>query len=198
MASAKERIKIASDFSEWLHLDVSDGKFTSYISWGNPDELRLMRPKAKIEVHLMVINPDEVVESWLRAGAKRVIVHIESAKDPLKILELCHSYEAEAMLAVEPETPVEKLVPFARSFSFFQILDVYPGPSGQKFQVQSLDKLKFLRAQLPDATIEMDAGIDPATAKLCLDAGANILVAGSYIFENSDPQAAFSELSTIV
>lgn len=186
-----------SGFSEWLHLDVSDGKFTSYVNWGNPDELRLMRPKAKIEVHLMVINPDEVVESWLKAGVKRVIIHLESAQDPLKILELCHSYEAETMLSVEPETPVEKLIPFARSFNFFQILDVYPGPSGQKFQEKTLEKLKFLRVQLPNATIEIDGGIDPAVAKLCLDAGANILVAGSYIFENPDPLAAFHELNAV-
>lgn len=145
----------------------------------------------------MVENPDEVFESWFKAGAKRIIVHLESVKNPEAISEIAKSYDAEVMLAILPDTSAEKLLPYAKRFQYFQILCVSPGPSGQKFHEACLGKVKFLQEKLPGATIEVDGGINLETDRLAKDAGADILVSGAYILNSSDPEKAYKELSLI-
>ncbi len=145
----------------------------------------------------MVENPDEVFESWFKAGAKRIIVHLESAKNLEAIAEVAKSYGAEVMLAILPGTSAEKLLPYAKRFRHFQILSVSPGPSGQKFHEASLEKVKFLQESLPGATIEVDGGINLETGRLAKDAGADILVSDVYIFGSLDPQSSYRELKSI-
>jgi len=199
----------------WLHIDVADARFTYNKSWGNPEELKKLLDKHpefhfNIEVHLMVEEPEEVVKQWIDLPIKRVIVHLEAIKDQKyrkkkmsadhvieSILKRCVSRGIEVMLATNPETKLEDEKEYLEYFSQHQVLAVRPGPAGQKFLPMALEKIKFLREQFPNATIEVDGGINLETAKLCKRAGADILAAGSYTFESSDPGKAYRELSQI-
>lgn len=185
-----------------LHLDISDAHFTVNRTWADPEKwknlLRHLNVKdVQFEAHLMVHEPEVVLEPWLRAGAKRAIVHVERMKDPNFIQRACEGYKAEAMLASSPETSVEAYHPYLKTWNAFQVLAVHPGLSGQKFLPVVLDKIKFLRSQSPHATIEVDGGMNLETAMLVKACGANTIVSGSYVLDAHDPGAAFRELQSI-
>lgn len=200
--TAEKQIKEAAKFSEWIHLDITDGVFSPAILWGSPgelQELKIENSKLKIEVHLMVSNPEGVIDSWLRTGlVKRIIVHLEAMTDSVYILAKCKKYGAEAMLAISPGTEVERLLAHKDDFNEFQVLAVAPGWAGQKFNQKMIDKIKFLRKNMPNAIIEVDGGINPETAKLAKEAGADVLVSASYIFGSKNPKKAYKELKGLV
>lgn len=199
---AKKRIEKTAEFSDLIHLDISDGVFTPHMSWGSPEELQKLVASGqsllatvRFEVHLMVSNPESVIDTWLRTGlVKRVIVHLEAMTDSVYILEKCKKYGAEVMLAINPGTEVERLLAHHSDFRCFQILAVPPGPAGQEISPGIIDKIKFLRRNMPNAIIEIDGGIVPETARLVKEAGADIVVSGSYIFGNDDPKRAYEVL----
>lgn len=202
--TAKERIKKTATFfprgDGWFHLDVADGKFTSYINWGDPEELKNLQLKTytlNFEVHLMVEKPEAVIEDWLKAGAARVIVHLQAITDLDFLLKLTGQYRAELMISVDPSVPVEAIRVYLDKVNSFHVLAVFPGPSGQKFQKEALVKIRFLRDRSPNAKIEVDGGIDPETGKLVKEAGADILAAGDYIFLSDDPEEAYYELTRL-
>lgn len=199
--TATIQIRKAEKFFEseggWVHIDVSDGKFTPAPSWGNPGELESLKTKLNIEVHLMVQNPEVVIESWLTAGVKRVIVHLQTMQDPALVLGICGQHGAEAMLSFDPSVSIEQGLAYLKNFNSFQILTVFPGASGQAKQSGWTEKVKSLRERLPTATIEVDGGMDSEGASAAQDAGANIVVSGHYIFGNPDPLGAYEKLSAI-
>lgn len=195
----KNRLAQAGEFSEWMHVDVGDGKFASTVTWGTPEEWKRLITNnleltTKFEIHLMVENPEAVIDAWLRTGAKRIIVHLEAMTDSVYILEKCKKYDVEVMLSIGPKTEVERLLAHGRDFKYFQILTVFPGMQGQKFQKDSLQKIKFIREKIPDAIIEVDGGINLETAKLVKQAGADIVVSASYIFNSENPLASYKTL----
>lgn len=198
---AQRQLKVISGFAEWVHIDVVDGAFSPHLTWSNPEELpklKIENSKLKIELHLMVANPESVIDTWLRTGlVKRAIVHLEAMTDSVYILEKCKKYGVEAMLAINPGTDVERLLANKDDFRYFQILAVNPGWAGQKFDPKIIDKVRFLRKNMPDAIIEVDGGINAETAKLVKEAGANIIVSASYILDNQNPKAKYEELSRL-
>jgi ribulose-phosphate 3-epimerase len=198
----------------WVQIDIADGRFTDYKTWNNSKELeQLIRgnekfTRLKIEMHLMVEEPEKVVADWLNIGAKRIIVHLEALKYNLKFL---HSFdfkqsifsnsaieEQSIGLAINPDTPVDNLMPFLEGVNFVQILAVSPGRSGQRFDARVLEKILYLRKNYPNVIIEVDGGISEKTALMCQNAGADILVVGSYIWNNKDPQAAYQYLNRLL
>lgn len=199
----------------WLHIDVADARFTYNKSWGNPEELKNLLEKHRefqfnMEVHLMVEEPEEAIKKWVDLPIKRVIVHLEAIKDQRfrkkkmspdhvieNILKRCVSRGIEVMLATNPESNLENEKEWLEYFTAHQVLAVRPGPAGQSFLMPVLGKIKLLREQFPNATIEVDGGINLETAKICKEAGADILVAASYIFDSSNPKEKFEELSKI-
>ena len=226
----KKKIQQATKFlpstNGWVQLDVADGKFTPNKTWNNSMELAKfleIRPLKinvnagrsnlpNIEVHLMVNNPERVIDDWIKAGAKRVIAHLETINtkksdfQKLRNIKEIGFPKIEIGLAINPETPVEELMPYlaansqrltADSIKFVQILAVKPGLAGQKFQPKVLEKIKFLKKNFPKIIIEVDGGINLKTAKLCKNAGADILVAASYIWNNRSPKKALERLSCI-
>lgn len=195
----KDKVKKAEGFSKWIHLDVADGVFTFNKTWNNSDEWATLKTNLDLEVHLMVAHPERILESWLKAGAKRAIVHIEAIdkKSAVEILDIAKKYNAEVMLSLNPETTVHSAEEYFKLFCEFQVLAVIPGIAGQKFLPLVLNKVRFLRGQLPDAKIEVDGGITLETARLAKEAGADIVVSASYIFGNQIPEEAFRELSKI-
>lgn len=205
--AVKEKVKKAAEFSEWIHIDVVDGVFAPNITWDNAGDLESIKllnfsiPQLlnfKFEVHLMVANPEAIIDSWLRTGmVKRVIIHLEAMTDSVYLLEKCKKYNAECMLAINPGTEVERLYAHASDFKFFQILAVYPGLAGQEFKPEIINKINSLRKQVPSAIIEVDGGITPETAKLVKEAGADILISASYIWNSNNPEKAYEKLMGI-
>lgn len=189
----KEQIKKAAEFSDSFHLDVTDGKFTSYVNWADPEIFKGLN----FEVHLMVEAPEKVVEEWLKTGAKRVIVHLQTITDFDFIIEVTEKYGSELMISIDPSVPVEEALVYLDKISSFHVLAVHPGPSGQEFQKEALTKIKFLREHSPNVKIEVDGGIDAETGKLAKEAGADILAAGDYIFGSDNPKHAYEELKKL-
>ena len=197
---ACDRVKGAQGFANLMHIDIVDGKFAPNVTWGTPEELVRMKDEAgaegmKFEIHLMVQNPESVIDAWLRTGlVARIVVHLEAMTDLVYILEKCRKYGVEAMLAINPETEVERLTAHLDDFRYCQVLAVFPGLAGQKFQPQVLEKIAYIKKQHPNVIIEVDGGINRDTAASVKKAGADIVVSASYIFESADPEKTYREL----
>ncbi|MEX2436610.1 MAG: hypothetical protein WD471_00425 [Candidatus Paceibacterota bacterium] len=197
----KNRFKQINDFNcEWVHLDITDGKFSNWKTWSNPKFLKeeKLTDKYKIEVHLMVENPESIIDDWIDVGASRVIVHIESNFDPENIYKKIKNSEVELMLALKPDTPLSELDKFDKDyFSFVQVLGVDPGPSGSGFQNHIPDKIRDLRDKYKDVKIEVDGGINEKTTKLVKEAGADFIVSASYIFNSENSKENYDKLLNI-
>lgn len=190
--------RVTPDSEQWVHLDVADGSFTNgYSTWRDAKGLSTIRRDArlKLEVHLMVTNPDAVVGEWLAVGAQRIIFHLETASNVGVLAGVCSQFGAQAMIAIRPETPVAHVVPYLELVPACQILAVVPGLSGQVMHPETPQRIRELKKARPDIIVEVDGGITPATAKQCLEAGANQLVSSSYIFSDDNPAAAYARLS---
>jgi transketolase len=199
---AKEKIAVAKTFlpeGNFLHLDVADGAFTFHKSWNDPTGWANVRAPFKLEVHLMVERPGKYIEPWLAAGASRFIVHVETIDERSieEILRKCARRGAEVMLSSCPETSVKKLEPYLGRVSMLQVLAVHPGPAAQRFLPLTLEKVRWIRRHAPNAIIEVDGGIVPATARRVRAAGADVIVSASYIFSSAEPKAAYEELKTL-
>ncbi len=185
-------------FSKWIHLDVADGIFTFNKSWGSPAAWQKLHSPLKLEVHLMFAEPETQVEAWLKAGAKRIVVHAEALEKSGSadfILKKCALHKATPILALNPETTLEMAEPLLALFQDFQVFaQAHPGPAGQPFLINVLPKMKMLRARFPDAIIEVDGGIVPETAAKVHASGADTVVSGSYIFKSDDPKQAYEAL----
>ncbi len=201
-----EKIKKAEDFlptDGWIQIDVSDGNFSPAVSWNNPEDLKNIRTHLSIELHLMINELEASLRLWLNAlmlvtsGKKRIIIHFEAMKEPDYILNECRSLGIEAGIALNPETNPELVTVFLPSFKLVQVLSVNPGFSGQVFDDKMLSKIKFLKEKESNVIIEVDGGMNPETIKLAKDAGADIIVAGAYIWQSPSPGSAYQELSNI-
>lgn len=203
-ACVTKRIEEARTFlpkGGWLQIDISDGKFNPVKSWNNPEKLGEWLKEKKItdinfEIHLMVVDPKPLVIRWLEAGAKRVVVHIEAITEK-DILFLKGFGKGKVGIAIVPTTPIKKLEPYIEHFPFVQLLAVKPGFSNQKIQRKVLEKIVFLKALHPDCIVEIDGGVNDRTAPTIKDAGADIIVSGSYIFDAIDKKAAYNVLKKI-
>ena len=213
---AKQKLETILTFlpvGELIHLDIVDGKFAPNTTWGSPEELAKLQHEVigkipafagmtvsavKFEVHLMVENPEAVIDAWLRTGlVKRVIVHLEAMTDSVYILDKCERFHVEAMLGINPGTDVERLLAHKDDFHFMQILAVSPGLAGQSFQPKILEKIRFLKNHAPNVTIEVDGGVNPETARQCKAAGASLFVSASYLLDSKDPKESFKKLSEV-
>ncbi len=184
---------------DWLHLDVSDGRFTFNRSWRNPTQWANLRSGFNLEAHLMVEEPERYIEDWIAAGAKRLIMHAEtiSEQSAKHMAQRAKHRGVEAMLSSAPHTTFSELWPFLKLFGEFQVLAVDPGPSGQKFLPVVLEKIRFLRNFAPSAKIEVDGGMTPETARDVRAAGADIVASATYIFGSKDPKRAYKELRKV-
>lgn len=193
----KRRIKLVEPYVKWIQLDICDGTFTKNTTWHNAGDLLSIETPLKIEVHLMINDIEERIEEWLIAPISRIIFHLETAKDPDFVIEECRQAKKEVGIAIGPDTSWTRLVPYLEKIDLIQILGVYPGLPGQKFQENCFDKITRLRKKCPQCIIEVDGGMNAETVKQAIEAGANIIVAAGAIFDAKDIKKAIEELKNV-
>ena len=187
--------------ADYVHVDVMDGLFVPNITIGIP-VVKSIRPTTALplDVHLMIDRPVRYVEAFCQAGADIVTVHVEAdtEENTGKALELIRAQGKRPGVVVKPRTPASVLLPYADKLDMALVMTVEPGFGGQSFMADQLPKIRGLRALLdqmnPGCDLEVDGGIDPNTAPLVVDAGANVLVAGSAVFGRADRSAAVEAL----
>ena len=188
-ANLERDVKIVADAgSEYIHVDVMDGHFVPNITIGPcvVSSLRKITNKV-LDVHLMIENPLEYAEAFLKAGADIITVHHEVNPDIDKIYELVQKYDRKLCVSINPETSVEEIDKYAKYVDMFLIMSVHPGFGGQSFIENSIDKIRYLRAKYPDMDIEVDGGIKLDNVARVIEAGANVIVAGSAVFDTDNP-----------
>jgi ribulose-phosphate 3-epimerase len=185
--------------ADMVHVDVMDGHFVPNLTFGIP-VLKALRKRTRLplDLHLMVSNPDRLLDEYLEAGASRVALHWEAAPHLDRQLERIRRAGALAGVAVNPATPVELLVDVLPRLDYVMLMSVNPGFSGQAFIPQALDKARRLKRMIEISgavvEIEMDGGIDRDTIGRVVAAGVEVCVVGSAIFGAGDPVAMMSEL----
>lgn len=190
-----EHLKKLEPFSDWFHVDVMDGNFVPNLSIGAMAVER-MQTDVPLDCHLMINNPHKYLEDFAKAGAYLITIHAEASKHLAHDIEKIKKLGCRAGVSLNPDTPVDKIAKILPLVDMILIMSVHPGFGGQKFIPEVLDKVKWLREHYPNLDIQIDGGITDITAPLAIKAGANILVAGSYILKSDNPKQAAEKLRT--
>ena len=189
--------------ADYVHFDVMDGLFVPNISFGLP-VLKSVRKitDMTLDVHLMINTPSRYITRFAEAGGDIITFHVEAEtpENTLKAIHEIHKLGKKAGLSIKPNTPAKALLPYIDSLDLILVMTVEPGYGGQEFISEMLPKITELRKTLDDRMIncdlEVDGGINHETAKLCLRAGANVLVAGNDVFNAPDRATRINELRT--
>ena len=183
MADYHNKFKTVEPLTEWIQIDIVDNKFARNQTIG-PKEVASFRTLKKLEIQLMVDFIEDWVDPFVKIKVARIIIPYESSRDPIGNINHIRRHGIEIGFSVNPETPVSRLQHVVDKVDTVLLLSVHPGFSGQHFVHRTLKKIKELKSMRPDIVIEVDGGIGPGTARKCAETGANILISGSFIFEN--------------
>lgn len=185
--------------ADMVHLDVMDGMFVTNISFGLP-VIEALRKKSDMvfDVHLMIDEPSRYAKRFIDAGADILTFHIEAEKNVGEILDFIRANGAKASLSIKPATPASAVFPYLEKCDMILVMTVEPGYGGQALIPETLDKVKEIRNEIIkrglSTDVQVDGGITPSNAKNAIDAGANVLVAGSSVFRAEDRKAAIDAL----
>jgi ribulose-phosphate 3-epimerase len=199
----KSDIDLVNDSeADWFHVDVMDGRFVPNISFGFMviEAFKKLATKP-LDVHLMIVEPEKYISDFRKAGADIITVHYEACPHLHRTLQQIRETGAKAGVALNPHTPVSVLEDILEDADLFLLMSVNPGFGGQKFIYQTLSKIKKLREMMDErnieAYIEIDGGVGLQNAEVILQAGADVLVAGSSVFNAKNPSQAIIDLKTI-
>jgi len=195
----QKKIKLIEPYSSWAHLDIADGTFTKNTLWHNLLEFSLLETELNIELHFMMDRIEERIDHWLNISVKKIIFHIDGSKDPGFVIERCHKNKTEVGVAISPDESITKAMVYKNKVDFFQILGVKPGLPGQKMDENTFDRIKEVRKFCPSCIIEVDGGMNKETMPKAIEAGANIIVSASAIFDSGkNIKEAIEELKNVI
>lgn len=186
--SALDREVAKIEQADMLHVDIMDGHFVPNISIG-PAVVAALRDKTRLpfDVHLMLERPMAYLPVFRKAGANIITVHVECQEPVGELIAAIKATGAQAGVAISPDTPISKIGPWAAELRQVTVMTVYPGFGGQKMLLEPLKKVLQLKCLYPHLLVEVDGGVNLQTAPLCKAAGADILVAGTSVFQAEDP-----------
>lgn len=198
----KEVEMLNASAADYIHVDIMDGVFVPNISFGIPVTAAIHRHAVKpLDVHLMIVNPQQYLEAFVKAGASMLTVHLEACSHLHRTLQEIKKLGVKAGVALNPHTPIEQLSDVLDELDLVCIMSVNPGFGGQQFIEHSYAKVANLKEMLLKrgvaAKIEVDGGVTDKNAQRLIDAGADILVAGSYLFTAADPIASIAALKAL-
>ena len=188
--------------ADWFHLDVMDGRFVPNITFGMP-VIKAIRPLSDktFDVHLMIAEPERYIEDFKKAGADILSIHLEASTHLHRSLQAIRQCGMKSGVALNPHSPVESIEHVLTETDLVCLMSVNPGFGGQKFIESTYEKVRrlkaMIRAQGTNTLIEIDGGVSDANAELLKEAGADVLVAGSYVFGSADPEKTIAGLKAI-
>ena len=203
-ANLQEEVEMLnSSQADFIHVDIMDGVFVPNISFGIPvTEAIYKHAKKPLDVHLMIVNPDNYLESFRKAGAEVISVHYEACPHLHRTVQAVHMLGAKAGVAINPHTSVELLEEIIGDIDLVCLMSVNPGFGGQKFIENTYSKVSRLKDLILQkgsaAKIEIDGGVNLENAPKLIEAGADILVAGSFVFSSKNPQLTISKLKSFL
>ncbi|WP_372643159.1 ribulose-phosphate 3-epimerase [Ancylomarina sp.] len=188
--------------ADWFHLDIMDGVFVPNISYGLPLVSQISKiAKKPLDVHLMIIDPDRYIEAFKKAGSDILTVHYEACTHLHRTVQNIHSHGMKAGVSLNPHTPISVLEDIIQDIDLVLLMSVNPGFGGQSFIENTYTKIKKLKALITekntDVIIEIDGGVNLETGKKLVEAGADALVAGSFVFNSTNPTQTIAELKQL-
>ena len=192
-------VQTVNRYADLFHLDVMDGVFVPNISFGFPViEAIAQKAEKPMDVHLMIVQPEKYVERFAKVGAEMISFHLNATEDPAAVLKQIRSLGVKAGLVINPDIAVEDLYPYLKDADFILLMSVFAGFGGQKFIEATYERVRSLNAEIKrqglTIPIQVDGGVSASNASALVEAGAEILVAGSAVFKAEDPAAVIAAM----
>ena len=192
-------VQTVNTYADLFHLDVMDGVFVPNISLGFPViEAIAQKAEKPMDVHLMIVQPEKYVERFAKVGAEMISFHLNATEDPAAVLKQIRSLGVKAGLVINPDIAVEDLYPYLKDADFILLMSVFAGFGGQKFIEATYERVRSLSAEIKrqglSIPIQVDGGVSASNASALVEAGAEILVAGSAVFKAEDPAAVIAAM----
>ncbi len=190
----KEKIKRIEPYVKWVQFDAIDGEFANNHSWNNPEDLKQLKTNLKLEAHLLIKNPELVIDNWVSSGVSRIVFHYSSTEKHQEIIEKVKKAGLEVGIAINPEISIEVVDQYINQLDLVLVMTVNPGWSGQGFMEDMLGKIEQLRSKYPDVKIGVDGGVSIETAPKIIKAGADVLFSGSAVLNSQNIEETIRQL----